>query len=267
MITVDTLAKHISSVSWRYSMYDIFSDTVAMAAYCLANGLEYPHHSLASDEERREYWKEHNKRAYNRELSYLALAKKYNQQELSSIASIVAKMIALLSECTRDGVFNDHLGNLFMSLELGNKSTGQFFTPYHISKLSAMVTQGNLHCEGVLTVTDPCVGAGGMLLAAADVFREQGINYAERMLAYGCDVDIRCVQMAYLQLSWAGIPARIFHGNTITQEMWDVWETPAYLFNWLHFQPAVKRMLSGEIADKEFRPAIGPIFYFNKEEK
>lgn len=264
MITVDIIAKHIRSVSWRYGLFDVYRDIIAMTAYSLANGLEYPYPGTASDEERQAYWREHNKRAHDREQAYLAIAQKYNKNELSSIANIIAEISTMLSDCTRDGASDDHLGNLFMTMELGNKSAGQFFTPFSVSKISAIMTLGNLQSEGVITVCDPTVGAGGMLLAAADVFREKGINYAERMLAYGCDVDIRCVQMAYLQLAWAGVPARIYHGNTLTQEMWDVWETPAYLFNWQHFQTKIKHMRKGGAANIDLRPIVGPVFYFDE---
>lgn len=260
MITVETLSKRFQSVSWRWGLFDVFKDTIAMAAYSLANGLEFPYHSQASNEERRAYWKEHNERAYKRELAYIEIAKKYNKQELNAIAQIIAETFILLSSCTRGEPFDDYLGRIFMNLELGNKHTGQFFTPFSVSKMSAKMTIGNLPDEGVLTVSDPTVGAGGMLLAAADIFNEKGINYAERMLAYGCDVDLRCVQMAYLQLSWAGVPALVYHGNTLTQQMWDFWETPAYLFNWLHFQPVLRRLREGDI-----KPVIGPYFEFKEE--
>lgn len=263
MITAETLSKRIRSVSWRWGLYDVFKDTIAMAAYSLANGLEFPYPSQASDEERRSYWKEHNERAYRRETAYLQIAKKYNKQEFTAIAEIIAEMFALLSKCTRDGAFDDYLGSLYMGLELGNKSTAQFFTPYQVSKMSAKMTIGNIPDTEVLTVADPTVGAGGMLLAAADILNEKEINYTERMLAYGCDVDLRCVQMAYLQLSLAGVPAIIEHGNSLTLEIWDVWETPAYLFNYQHFQPVLRR-IKGEISADyiDLRPVIGPVFYF-----
>lgn len=40
------------------------------------------------------------------------------------------------------------------------------------------------------------------------------------------DIDIRCVWMAYIQLSLYGIPAMVIHGNTLTMEEWDRWYTP-----------------------------------------
>ena len=235
-MNTETIIKGFRKITWRFSMYQVFCDTIAMAAYSLANGLEFNPHVADSPEERREWWKKNNRRAYKRELAYLECAKRYTKQELNAIAEIIAELFVLLSEPVRGGAFSDYLGDIYMQLEMGNKYSGQFFTPFCVSRLMAEINAVFVPNEEVLTVSDPCVGAGGMLLALANVFKNKGINYASQMLAFGVDIDIKCVHMTYLQLSWAGIPAIIYHGNTLTQEMWDAWETPAYMFNYLHFK-------------------------------
>lgn len=40
-----------------------------------------------------------------------------------------------------DNPEQDFLGSVFMELNFGNKSTSQFFTPYHICELMAKVTE------------------------------------------------------------------------------------------------------------------------------
>ena len=52
--------------------------------------------------------------------------------------------------------------------------------------------------------------------------RQQAIIYAN-------DIDIICVQMTYLQLSYMGASAIIEHKNTLTQEKWNEYRTLAYL--------------------------------------
>ena len=49
------------------------------------------------------------------------------------------------------------------------------------------------------------------------------------------DLDIRCVHMTYLQLALAGVPAIVCHQNTLTNELWSVWKTPAFIFQYHRF--------------------------------
>lgn len=267
MIDVNTLIKDFHKITWRYSMYQVFCDTIAMAAYSLSNGLESNPHALHESDKRREWWKLNNPRAYKREMAYLECAKRYTKKELELIAEIIAKLFLLLSEPTCGGAFSDYLGDIYMQLEMGNKYSGQFFTPYHVSRMMSefQVADKDLPAD-IITVSDPCVGAGGIILAFADALSQRQVNYSMKMLAHCCDIDIKCVHMTYLQLSWAGIPAIIYHGNTLTQEMWDTWKTPAYIFNSLHFQSAIKKMYRSENSQLTIRPVIGPAFIFGGEE-
>jgi type I restriction-modification system DNA methylase subunit len=149
---------------------------------------------------------------------------------------------ALLSSVVYDnGVFKDYLGDLFMRCNQGNNSTGQFFTPYHISQFMAKATIGDevitkAENDGILTVCDPCCGAGGLMLAALDVLKnDYNINYARNCFIECSDIDIRCVHMTYLQLSLAGVPAIIKHQNSLSRELWSVWKTPAFVFQYHRF--------------------------------
>lgn len=59
----------------------------------------------------------------------------------------------------------DILGQLYMSLELGNTHTGQFFTPPEISELMAHITFGDGagHADKpFITLCEPACGAGGV---------------------------------------------------------------------------------------------------------
>ena len=47
--------------------------------------------------------------------------------------------------------------------------------------------------------------------------------------------DTRCVHMTYLQLSLAGVPAIVKHQNSLTRELWSVWKTPAFIFQYPRF--------------------------------
>ena len=141
-------------------------------------------------------------------------------------------MLACLTLSLEEGM-NDCLGQLFMALELGNSRAGQFFTPYHVCSLMARMICGDVKAQckekGFVRVMEPAVGAGGMVIATAEAFADQGINYQQAMHATCIDVDAAAVHMAYIQLSLLHIPAIVVHGNALSLEQWGVWLTPAHV--------------------------------------
>ena len=174
---------------------------------------------------------------------YTQIMNSYPERDRSLMRMIFGKIFDLLSSVVEDnGRFHDYLGELYMRCNQGNDRTGQFFTPYDVSKLLAKVSIGNDIIEvakqdKVISISDPCCGAGGMLLAAIDVIKnDYGINYTRSCFFEGCDIDIRCVHMCYLQLSLAGAAAIIKHQNTLTNEQWSIWRTPAYMLQYPHFK-------------------------------
>ena len=67
---------------------------------------------------------------------------------------------------------------------------GQFFTPYDVSRMMAEMTFDTVDEiiaeQGFVTVQEPACGAGGMIIAAADVIDAQGLRYRPAALC-GCD--------------------------------------------------------------------------------
>jgi type I restriction-modification system DNA methylase subunit len=128
---------------------------------------------------------------------------------------------------------SDVLGDLYMSLDLGNERLGQFFTPFDVSKLTAQMTLDEalqrLERQLYITLAEPTCGSGGMILAFADAMREHGANYQKALHVSAQDIDITSVHMTYIQLSLAHIPALVVHGDTLTLEQRDVWATPAHI--------------------------------------
>lgn len=139
--------------------------------------------------------------------------------------------------------FGDHLGRIYMEIEAGNKQAGQYFTPYDVSKVMAKITLGKIKDNGkILTINDPCCGSGGMIVAAADILAAQHFNYADKMLAVVNDIDRNCVNMAYLQLSFAAIPAVVKWQDTFTQETHDTFITPAFALQFPKFKRAYESL-------------------------
>lgn len=65
-----------------------------------------------------------------------------------------------------------------------------------------------------------------MVIGAIWAMQHHGFDYRHNTFFVAQDIDIRCVWMAYIQLSLYGIPAMVIHGNTLTMEEWDRWYTP-----------------------------------------
>ena len=238
--TIDEIVKDIESASYRTDKQKFVSDLFECGAIAVSNMVDLSQRKM-------------------REERYLQIIRNYKHPEQSMLAKIFAKIYALLASVVYDnGKFNDNLGELFMRCNLGNKNTGQFFTPYHISEFMARATlnetlvkekaekddiltifdsliKEKAEKDGILTISDPCCGGGGLLMAALDVLKSLGVNYARNCFIDCGDIDIRCIHMTYLQLSLAGVPAIIKHQNALTRDFWGVWYTPAYLFQYPRF--------------------------------
>ncbi|MDE6905529.1 MAG: N-6 DNA methylase [Lachnospiraceae bacterium] len=134
---------------------------------------------------------------------------------------IPAQMLGIITMALEENSNQDFLGKLYMNLNLGSHWHGQFFTPYHVCELMAKMQigdgcQAEIESKGYLSVCDPCVGAGAMLIAAATAFRECKVNYHTSVLFIGQDIDPVVAKMAYIQLSLLGCPGYITVGNSLT---------------------------------------------------
>lgn len=167
--------------------------------------------------------------AVERSAQYGEILKRYDDEERELLKECFAHLLCALEvgPC-------DFLGSLFMALELGNSNRGQYYTPFEVSLLVAHCTVGDLTAtierKGFVTVSDPCVGGGALLIAYADVLRQAGVNYQQCMHATAIDVDIVAVHiLCYLQLSLLHMPAVVLHGDSLTLKMHSAWVTPAHV--------------------------------------
>jgi len=125
----------------------------------------------------------------------------------------------------------DFLGEIAGEIEALDKKNGQFFTPYHISKLMAGINLGGAQAvineQGFITVNDPAAGAGCMILACADYLEEQGHDITTTMSVHVTELSRMTYHMLFIQLSVRGIPAAVFHGNSLSLEVYESAYTPA----------------------------------------
>ncbi len=163
------------------------------------------------------------------EEKYLNISHNYTKEEVQIFSKMLAIVISALSEN-----FQDFLGQIFMSNDMGNNYKGQFFTPYHVSKMMAeiqLINLENLKDKNIITVSEPCSGAGGMIIAFAETLKEKGINYQNKIYVEAMDIDDLCYKMTYIQLSLLGIPAKVIKGNTLSLEIQEALYTPLFFIN------------------------------------
>ena len=197
----EEIVKTIQEMAGRYSAYEIFTDWIR----CLALSIEQSTHLL-----RDERWE-------SREREYIDTIKKYSDEEKTKIY----KMTAYLIDTLEDGP-DDVLGDVYMKSDMGSKAAGQFFTPFHLSVLTAklgLMEQIQAYKTGKLEkieINEPACGGGAMILAAAKVLQESGVNYQEAMEVVAQDLDWKGVYMCYVQLSLLGISAICVQGDTLS---------------------------------------------------
>lgn len=202
------MVKLFEKLAYRYSTWEVFSDFLEMAAITLSNSVNF------------KGWKE-------RETKYLSIISKYTKEEASIFPELFGELTMALE------IPGDYLGEVFMELGLSNKWKGQFFTPYNLCLLMAQLSldekiETEINSKGFITVNEPTCGGGAMIIALAQVIKEKGFNPQKQLKVIAQDLDIKAIHMTYIQLSLLGIPAQVIHANTLSMEVFEVWETPFY---------------------------------------
>ncbi|EBD0364602.1 N-6 DNA methylase [Salmonella enterica] len=163
------------------------------------------------------------------EADYLRRVKRYTKDDITRMKKLYALVVDGMEFCP-----TDFLGQLMMTLELGNDYLGQYFTPYSVSYTMARINMADRLPEledgrqEYIIVCDPACGAGGMIVATAEAMLEAGYNPQKQMLAYCTDIDPLAAMLCYIQLTLMHIPAVVSIGNSLTMEITREMATPAY---------------------------------------
>jgi type I restriction-modification system DNA methylase subunit len=156
-----------------------------------------------------------------REAQYMRIIGQYNKDE----QQLFPELFNLIVESMDENPDQDFLGELYMTLELGNSNAGQFFTPYDICRCMSEATIDGRRAremvdkQGYISINDPACGAGATLVSAANTLRRLDINYQTSALFVGQDLDGTVAMMCYIQLSLLGCPGYVHVGDTLTDPM------------------------------------------------
>lgn len=190
------IVKTINEMSGSRSPYEVFCDWVKCCALSIQNQLYIFRHD--------ELWEK-------REDQYLQTIRPYGKE-----GGRFGDMLAMLTMAL-EADMTDVLGQVYMEAGLGNKNTGQFFTPFNVSYMCARLSMGGKDESKIITMNEPTCGSGGMIIAAAKTIQDQGINYQRCLDVVAQDIDWKAIYMCYVQLSILGIKAVVVQGNTLTE--------------------------------------------------
>lgn len=224
----------------RYGRWEVWADFITMSVCSLC----------LSDRQKRDQ-------------EYASIVKKYRPEEVRRFT----EMFALAVEALELNPGQDFLGDLFMRFDLANTWKGQFFTPYSICRCTASLTAGNLkgqlERQSWISVNDPAVGAGALLIAFAQECLHQHINYQRDVLFVGQDVDRTAAMMCFVQLSLLGCPGYVVVGDSllnptvgpsillpVPQEGQEIWYTPMLFTDTWQLRRAVEQIKLLEFPEK-----------------
>lgn len=216
------IVKAFERLCGKHGRWEVWADWVTMSACSISNAVDQAH-------------------AEKREDIYRALQKKYTAVEMQTMGEMLGMVIMALEE----NPDQDLLGDIFMTLGLGNEHNGQFFTPYNVccvmSALNSEHSAAEVERRGWIAVADPACGAGALLVSFANECIRQKINYQTDVLFVGQDIDFTVGMMCYIQLSLLGCPGYIVIGDTlahpatcidrrglIPKDEGNVWYTPMF---------------------------------------
>ena len=161
------------------------------------------------------------------------LLERYSLEEREAFSQTFQKLSQIAAGNVSQGIYPDVLGAIYLECRANSNTLKQDFSPWGIADLLGQLTtcrRTELPPEGYLTLNDCTCGSGILLLGAVQKFADKGGNPSEQLVIQATDVDTRCVQMTYIQLSLYGIPAVVVHGEIIEMKEYDRWYTPAYLW-------------------------------------
>ena len=239
----------------RNNRWTVWSDFIAMSAISISNAVDKSHFE-------------------KREKDWHTMVDKYTSAEMEIFSQMLAEVVQGMDE----NPDQDFLGELYMSLELGNDHAGQFFTPYCVCQCMAAM-QGDatdqIERNGWISVNDPACGAGALMMAFANDCRRKHIQYQMSVLFVAQDIDYIVGCMCYLQLSLMGCAGYVKIGDSLLhpctsydarglfpRDDGDVWYTPMFFHSVWHWRRIFTQMdmqLQTDAPTEEVPPALQTI--------
>lgn len=118
---------------------------------------------------------------------------------------------------------HDFLGSVISELgQTDTKFKGQCFTQDALCRLMAEVTlaEAKPTLRKRLMLNEPACGGGATVIGALEILKRK--EFMPWHYHWTCiDVDWRMFATCYIQLNLLAVPARVYHGNTLSMQMHD----------------------------------------------
>ena len=158
--------------------------------------------------------------AQTREAEYLEEAKHWDKADLGTFADALGALVIEMESKP----FEDVIGGYYMEFALSSKGqqwNGEYHTPKPICDLMAQTIIGDtLPAEGPIRVCEPACGAGAMILAMGQSCSPEA---RRRLRVTAVDINRTACDMTFINTTLWGIPTRILHGNSLSNEYWAAW--------------------------------------------
>lgn len=153
------------------------------------------------------------------ETQYMDVVGRYrNKDDVRKMPEILGLTLA---EIGKGGC--DFLGQVAGELGTLDSKLGQFFTPYEVSCLMAQINLNDvdriIEENGFVTAAEPAAGAGGMLMALADVIEGKGHNLETSVWVEAVELSRPTFHMCYIQCTARGLAGKIICGNSLSLEV------------------------------------------------
>lgn len=194
--------KILDSISRRHDTHRVFDAFIRFAACALA--------------------------ARTREPEYLEEAKRWEKPELELFGNALGALVLEMQTRPFEDILGSHYLDCAMSTK-GQQWNGEFHTPKTVCDLMARMTLGeieSLPADGPITVCEPACGAGAMILSLAQACTPE---VRHRLRVTAIDINRAACDMAFVNTTLWGIPARIIHGNSLSLECWAAWSNIHYI--------------------------------------
>ena len=172
--------------------------------------------------------------AQTREAEYLEEAKHWQKPELESFADALGALVREMESQP----FTDLIGGYYMDFALSSKGqqwNGEYHTPKPICDMMAEMMLGDMESfptEGPITVCEPACGAGAMILSVGEACSPE---VRRRLRVTAIDINRTACDMSFINTTLWGIPTRIIHGNSLSNEYWAAWSNIHYIAPWLPY--------------------------------
>ncbi len=229
---IGAFTKAIQSIDPSKSRREVFTDFCELAFCALAK-------VASPSEQQRE----------DLEQQYMEVVARYrNKDDVRRMPELLGIAIEALN-----GGGIDFLGSVAGELDVLDAKLGQFFTPYHVSRCMAEITLSDvaktIEENGFVTVQEPAVGAGGMVIAVADVIEDLGYSPETHLWVEATELSRATFHMGFIQINARGVAGRVINGNSISMEVFtSAYTAAAPIFYAVNGDPFAKQKAQAEAA-------------------